>query len=271
MLQEWAKQEIDFACKREQELSKNELDALYGIRCYKSAYKAFLSLLEDEHSGYSIGITKGILNRLIDGIPLIPIEDSSDIWGNEQLINTDDTQYKSYQCKRMSSLFKHIYPDGTVKYTDINRYYCVDINDGTTYTNSLVNKVLDEIYPITMPYMPSSEKFKVYCHEFLLKSENGDFDHMMIDYIIEPNGYKVDAKRCFAEYDGDMKEITYGQYYLDYLKSTLNKSEARNLESLTPELVTGTIGQILDECVIDEKARKLLDGLYQSASKEVEE
>ena len=46
---------------------------------------------------------------------------------------------------------------------------------------------------------------------------------------------------------------------------------SKNLESLTPELVTGTIGQILDECIIDEKARKLLDGLYQSASKEVEE
>lgn len=257
MLHEWAKQEIDFACKRERESSKNELDALYGIKCYKSAYKAFLSLLEDEHSSYSIGITKSILNRLIDGTPLLPIEDSSDIWGNEQLIDTDGTQYRSYQCKRMSSLFKHVYPDGTVKYSDINRYYCVDIDSGATYTNGLVNKVLDEMYPITMPYMPSSEKFKVYCHEFLLNSENGDFDHKMIDYIIEPNGYKVDVKRCFAEYGGVMKEISHDQYCLDYLISTLDKSEARNLESLTPEFITDTI----------EEMKKL----YLSANKEVEE
>ena len=34
-------------------------------------------------------------------------------------------------------------------------------------------------------------------------------------------------------------------------------------EHLTPELVTGTIGQVLDECILDEHARNLLDGLYQ--------
>ena len=90
---------------------------------------------------------------------------------------------------------------------------------------------------------------------------------MMINYIIGPNGYKVDVKRCFAEYDGYMREISYDRYCLDYLLSNGKKDETKNLEPLTPELVTGTIGQILDECVIDKKARKLLDGLYQSASK----
>ena len=152
MLCEWAKQEIEFACKRERELSKDEEDAFYGVACYESAYKAFLSLLEDEHSGFSIGKTRNILNRLIDGKPLLPIEDTSDIWGNEILVNRDDVQYRLYQCKRMSSLFKHVYPDGTVKYSDINRYYCIDMDDGATYTNGLVNNLLDEMFPITMPY-----------------------------------------------------------------------------------------------------------------------
>ena len=36
-------------------------------------------------------------------------------------------------------------------------------------------------------------------------------------------------------------------------------------EHLTPELVTGTIGQVLDECILDEYARNLLDELYQTA------
>lgn len=42
--------------------------------------RAFESLLGDGHSGMSIGITKNILNRLIDGKPLTPIEDTEDVW-----------------------------------------------------------------------------------------------------------------------------------------------------------------------------------------------
>ena len=40
-------------------------------------------------------------------------------------------------------------------------------------------------------------------------------------------------------------------------------------EQLTPELVTGTIGQVLDECILDEHARNLLYGLYQTALADV--
>ena len=36
--------------------------------------------MRDGHSGFSIQITKSILNRLIDGKCLTPIEDTPDIW-----------------------------------------------------------------------------------------------------------------------------------------------------------------------------------------------
>ena len=56
-LNDWAKNEIDIACKNERgDKDINEWD--YGVACYESAYKAFQSLLEDEHSGTSIGFTK---------------------------------------------------------------------------------------------------------------------------------------------------------------------------------------------------------------------
>lgn len=62
---EWAKREIELACKRERgDRPENEFD--YGCACYTSALKAFESLLNDDHSGMSIMITKHILNRLID-------------------------------------------------------------------------------------------------------------------------------------------------------------------------------------------------------------
>ena len=43
----------------------------------------------------------------------------------------------------------------------------------------------------------------------------------------------------------------------------------KNIEPLTAELVTGYIGQVVDECEIDEKARKLLMILYEVALNEI--
>lgn len=94
---DWAKREVELACKRENPDRKpGEWD--YGCACYESALKALKSLLEDGHSGFSIGLTKQILNRLIDGKPLIPIEDTDDNW-NYVYENTDGTN--GYQCNRM--------------------------------------------------------------------------------------------------------------------------------------------------------------------------
>lgn len=74
-LLEWAKKEVEIASKRER--GNNPEDKWdYGVACYESALKAFESLLGDGHSGMSIGFTKNILNRLIDGKPLTPIEDT---------------------------------------------------------------------------------------------------------------------------------------------------------------------------------------------------
>lgn len=76
---EWAKKEVEIACKRENP-DKKEEEFDYGCACYESALKAFESLCEDGHSGMSIGFTKNILNWLIDGKPLTPIEDTDYIW-----------------------------------------------------------------------------------------------------------------------------------------------------------------------------------------------
>ena len=78
-MKEWAELEVEIAKKRERgDAPEDEFD--YGCACYDSALKAFNSLCEDGHSGMSIGFTKAILNRLIDGKPLVPIEDTEDIW-----------------------------------------------------------------------------------------------------------------------------------------------------------------------------------------------
>lgn len=87
---EWARREIEIACERERRLSEKEDDWDYGVTCYESAYKAFKSLMNDNHSGLSLSITRRILNSLINGNPLTPIEDSPDIWyGNSAFDEAD--------------------------------------------------------------------------------------------------------------------------------------------------------------------------------------
>lgn len=208
---EWAKREIELACKRERgNRPKYEFD--YGCACYESALKAYKSLLGDGHSGMSIEYTKHILDRLIDGKVLTPIEDTKDIW-NDCARYDYEVGYSTQQCKRMSSLFKYIYYDGTVKYKDINRFVCTDQNNPSlTWHSGLIDEILDENFPITMPYMPSDIPYLVYCSEALTDPKNGDFDTVAIWYVKKPNGDSEDINRFFKEGEEGWIEIDDTEY-----------------------------------------------------------
>ena len=201
-MRDWAKKEIEIACKDE---------GSYGRACYKSAYKAFQSLLEDGHSGASIVYTKRILDRLIDGRPLTPIEDTPDIWSD---IVDQQKEYTSYQCKRMSSLFKHVYKDGSVRYYDTDRFCCFDKDDpdGFVWRSGFVNNLLNAQFPISMPYYPASKPWHVYCTEGLFDPKNGDFDTIAIWYVIKPDGELIKIERFFKESENGFVEIDRQEY-----------------------------------------------------------
>lgn len=208
-MNDWAKREIEIACNKERgNKDPNEWD--YGVACYESAYKAFQSLMEDKHSGMSIGFTKAILNRLIDGKPLTPIEDIPDIW-NDITCHKD---YILYQCKRMSSLFKNVYNDGTIKYHDVDRFYCLNKDDpaGCGWHNGFIDQLLDAQFPIAMPYSPASKPWYVYCTEGLSDPKNGDFDSIGIHYILKPDGERVEIQRFFKEGENGWIEIDKQEY-----------------------------------------------------------
>ena len=97
---DWAKREVKIACKKEnQNRKEGEFD--YGCACYESALKAFESLCDDGHSGFSIKITQAILNRLLDGKPLTPIEDADDIWNEcKDYLSSVDASEKLKECIR---------------------------------------------------------------------------------------------------------------------------------------------------------------------------
>lgn len=201
---DWAKREIEIACKKERgNAKKDEFD--YGCACYESALKAFESLLEDGHSGFSIKITQSILDRLLNGQPLTPIEDTDDIWSDSVF---SVKGIKTYQCKRMSSLFKDVYPDGTIGYHDVDRLWCFNINNPTVaYSSSLVRRVIDDMFPITMPYTSSeSDSIKVYCEDFLTDKKNGDFDTVGVFYVLKTEAgkqEKIDINRFFRVSEDD--------------------------------------------------------------------
>ena len=206
-MKEWAEREVQIACKRENpDRKEGEWD--YGCACYESALKAFNSLVKDGHSGMSIGFTIQILNRLIDGKPLTPIEDTDYVWEECALNNRGCTMY---QCNRMYSLFKEVYPDGTVKYRDNDRVKCVDFFNGGTYHNSFISRIIDEMYPITMPYSANGI-YTAYCIEFLCDPKNGDYDTIEIKYITTPENDVVGINRYFKESDSGFVEIDWEEY-----------------------------------------------------------
>ena len=207
---EWAKNEVAIASKRERR-DNPENECAYRVACYESALKAFESLIEDGHSGMSIEVTKVILNRLIDGRPLTMIEDIEDIW--KECIWAKDLPYKTYHCKRMSSLFKDVYPDGKIRYCDIERTYCVNRKSPKVpYHNGFIRQIYDEMYPITMPYMPNDKPDVIVCDELLTDCKNGDFDTIAILYIKRSDGEKVEVNRYFKLEENGYVEITYKEY-----------------------------------------------------------
>lgn len=206
---EWARREVEIACKRENpDRKEGEWD--YGCACYESALKAYECLAEDGHSGMSWGLTRAILIRLMDGKALTPIEDNEEDW-MECICYNDGV--KDYQCKRMGSLFKIVYTDGTIKFHDVDRVVVYDVNSpGSSWYNGTVSKMIHEMFPITMPYMPEDKPFKVYVEEFLYDEKNGDYDHMGILYGIKPDGERFDINRYFGEVDGKFVEISWDEY-----------------------------------------------------------
>ena len=233
----WAEDEIEIALKREVDAIKksNEDDKLkemsvdYASACYMSALKAYKSLVNDDHSGCSYGITVGILKRLLDGYPLTAIEDVPEAWN---LIHETEALVE-YQCKRCSSLFKKVNPQtGEVKYSDVNSIVCVG-EDGTSWYNGFVANRVRELHPITMPYYPTG---RIYVTEisFATNGNDGEYDTIKIEKIKLPDGtvevlnwfYKEDINEDkFVRISGEEYIARYAEYTNNKAKKEQEKAE----------------------------------------------
>ena len=229
-MKEWAKREVELACKRENPDGKEgEFD--YGCGCYESALKAFNSLCDDGHSGFSIKMTQNILNQLIDGRPLTPIEDTDDIWERRECEWYENADYEVYQCNRMPSLFKYVYKNGNISYKD-NDYVVIRNldNPDVPYRNGFITEIIYQMFPITMPYIPTEKPFTVYVWDFLADAENDDggYDTIEVTDGVNPNGEKFGIHRYFkVTEDCDYVEIDSGEFLERYEQSVATKKERK--------------------------------------------
>jgi hypothetical protein len=222
-MKNWAENECRIACKKENpdyDFDSNEFD--YGCSCYKSALKAYNSLMDDEQSGMSFSFTKNILIKLLNKTPLTPITEydfkSEPITGNK--LTNDDK--KIYQCYRRSSLFKEVDKDGNIKYNDINRVTCIDITEPKVgYYSKDIELFVNEIFPIKFPYIPDGV-YTVYTNTFLTDESNGDFDTLAILYIITPKNERINIDRYY-KYDNDIEEEISEIEYINRLRKKIVK------------------------------------------------
>ena len=209
----WAEREVEILKGKNKPDSDEEFN--YVGECAESALRAYKSLMSDGHSGMSISITAGILNKLIKGQALTSIEDTEDAWNESGGYSNEEEGIKQYQSNRMSSLFKYVYPDGTVKYSDIDRVTGINMAyHDATYTSGTLRDIVDEMFPITMPYSPKSKSYKIYTEDFLTDRSKGDYDTVGYLYMVTPEGERIGLNKFYHEFNRheNMKEITKEEY-----------------------------------------------------------
>ena len=192
----WAKKEVELAMNEAIKSGSDTSSAHYINECLNSALKAFDSLLEDGHSGASVEQTLMFLQRLVRRLPLTPIDEDT-TWVKS---NVSESGIVTYQCARMSGLFKEVDREGKITYSDVHRVVCVNKDNlqAPVWYNGFVSRIVNSIYPIKFPYYPATNPIIAYVSEHTT-SLSEDFDTMCIDSVKLDNGETVEVKRFFKE------------------------------------------------------------------------
>lgn len=206
---DWARQEVQLA-KAELKRNKND-EAQYMTACYDSALRAYEKLTKDGHSGTSFTITRGILEKLMYEIPLMPIEDKEIMWTHVYYLGNESV----FLHKRMPSLFKMVNKKtGIIRFSDNDRILCknpVDTSSAYFY-NDFITRIIDGMFPIEFPYMPTREKYIAYVTEFLMDPVNGDFDTMNLISVKLPTGEVRPINLHYKEENGRWSLITLDEW-----------------------------------------------------------
>jgi hypothetical protein len=161
----------------------------------------------------------------------------------------------------MSSLFRKEYLDGRVVYHDIDRAYFINVEEPSD-TYSSWDGFIDEMFPITMPYMPKRGKYKIYAQTFLTDKKHGDFDTKGILYVITPDGERVDLNMYRTEGDdGKWRDITKEEY---------EELLAKRIDLLSEKVATHLMWTLISNSGSDD-AIKMKEEVYKVIPSEIKE
>lgn len=201
---EWAKREIDILkenlFKGYDENSDEEKHNFENkIRVLDSCYD-FVSKIRSCDNDLMASLAKNIVVRLLETKPLTPVGDTEDEW-------LQIAPYK-YVDERLPGFFKKIDKMNTdnVTYHHNDRVICHNIETNEFYGFGLVNRVIDEMFPIVVPYYPYGQHI-VKISEHLIpslineKSKGGDpdFNVIAIHNVIRPDYGPCEINRYFRE------------------------------------------------------------------------
>lgn len=263
----WAENEVKLACHHENpDWDGKSFD--YGCACYQSALKAFEALCGvgcTENTWYE---TVHILERLCHRLPLTPItiHDFGYIPGvSPEVINPktgatlalcrfptpasweSEDGTLNYNCERHSGIYLKLHPDGTHIISDVNRTVCINIEcPDDAYHSGTGSMIVDEMFPIGLPYYPSKNRYEVYIRTFLTDPTMGDFDTKEVVYVKKPNGEKVPVNRYFHEYKtengSEFREVNKKEYD-ELLKKRIDTQERK----ITGHIASDIVDNIFDE------------------------
>ena len=193
--------------KAKEKSSKKEADdemfIEYACACVDSAAKAYKAMLKAESPVSDRA--KELLNRLIKGQPLSPItEDDFQAVLHMPLEEWEVNMLRrnhlksSTRCPRMFSLFREEDLDGNVTYSDVERVVYMD-QRGNTWGNGEITRIVDRMFPITLPYYPADKPFVVHGRDYYMEGDEDKSDEhrgttnvTYYDYLITPDGKRVE-------------------------------------------------------------------------------
>lgn len=233
----WAEKEILIAIKREQDGYKkeaeksgyksdiNEFSSIKSL--YESAFKAYRLLLKNGPSGMSWAFMASVLRRLMDHQPLTPLMGTDDEWVLASYSDTDDGREEMYQNARCSTVFKHVWTDGTITYSDANRTVCIDANDGGCLGMGLGSNFVDEMYPITFPYMPPRRPYRVIERVFGKNGGPREYDTIGVLRLETPDG-RIELVNRFYKKDENGKFVRISKEEYEHRLESYKSSHMNN-------------------------------------------
>lgn len=206
--------EYERACKCGNSVTKEALD---------DAVAMFKAVFSKHQSKQHLVLVKGLLNRMTSGLPLSPIT-MEDFDNTEASLSRGELKHT---CSRYESLTATKKSDGTeFTYSDSRRVEfhdqslinqeesssIVDILHSRAHYPSIALKLVDDLFPITLPYMPG-DKYEVFGSSYSFKLAEGEPDLVEIDFIKTPNGQLVKVDQYYRKTrDGKYVEVDFENF-----------------------------------------------------------